>query len=137
MIKLEDFCRFGKYKGLTWKGIISFNPGYVFYNKHLIFSREVLDYATKEYNRINKTEYSTIRIIDAFNYRNQLKLNGPIQFAYLKKHKLLFKFCFYANCGLGNLHLAVAFNWDTTKEGWAFWNAHCNNLEKIYEECGR
>lgn len=137
MIKLEDFCRIGKYKGLTWKRIISFNPSYVFYNIELVFSGEVLDCAANEYNRRNKTEYPTLKIIDAFNYRNQLKLKNPIQFAYLKKHKLLFKFCFYANAGYDILRLEWAFIWDKTKEGWEFWNTHCNNLEKIYEECGR
>jgi hypothetical protein len=137
MIKLEDFCRTGKYKGLTWKRIISFNPSYVFYNTDLVFSGEVLDWAANEYNRRNKTEYPAFRIVEAFNYRRALKLNKPIQFAYLKKHKLLFKFCFYANSGYDNLHLVGAFTWDRTKEGWKFWNTHCNNLEKIYEECGR
>lgn len=137
MIKLEDFCRAGKYKGLTWKRIISLNPSYVFYNKDLDFAMSVFDSAANAYNRINKTKYSTLKIIDAFNYRNQLKLKEPIQFAYLKKHKLLFKFCFYANCGFDDLDLAVAFTWHETKEGWAFWNAHCHNLGKIYEECGR
>mgnify|MGYP003297086334 CR=1 FL=1 len=136
MIKLEDFCRIGKYKGLTWKRIISFNPSYVFYNKDLDFAISVFDCAANEYNRRNKTEYSTLKIIDAFNYRNQLKLKKPIQFAYLKKHKLLFKFCFYVDHRAKDLDLLVAFAWSETKEGWAFWNAHCNNLEKIYEECG-
>lgn len=135
MIKLGDFCRVGKYRGLTWRKIISFNPSYVFYNKQLIFSKEVLDFAANEYNRRNKTEYSTLKIIDAFNYRNQLKLKDPIQFAYLKKHKLLFKFCFYAKSSLNDLDLIAAFTWDKTKEGWAFWNTHYNNIQKIYAEC--
>lgn len=137
MIKLEDFCRIGKYKGLTWKRIISFNPSYVFYNIELVFSGEVLDCAANEYNRRNKTEYPTLKIIDAFNYRRALKLNNPIQFAYLKKHKLLFKFCFYVNHRSKDLDLIVAFSWNETKEGWKFWNAHYNNISKIYEECGR